>query len=139
MVSSRDTKNYARVVFDYRCDGKVFLLKWNDSAVVNIYRNWENQDPVKKARRRTKGEVKEVQQPNLIRSYNQGMGGVDLLDRLSSTYRPEIRGKKWYWPLFVNILIIYVIAAWKLYERFTSAKMSHLEFRREIAFIIIEA
>ena len=54
MVSSRDMKKYARGVFDYRCDGKVFLLKWNDSAVVNIYSSWENQDPVKKSQKKNK-------------------------------------------------------------------------------------
>ncbi|KRZ47312.1 hypothetical protein T02_13905 [Trichinella nativa] len=33
--------------------------------------------------------------PNIVRSYNTGMGGVDLL---AAAYRPTIRSEKWYWP-----------------------------------------
>ena len=39
-----------------------------------------------------------VTQPKLIKQYNLEMGGVDVMDRLLGTYRPMIRGKKWYWP-----------------------------------------
>ena len=33
-------------------------------------------------------------QPNLIKKYNQGMGEVDVMDRLLGSCRPIIRGKK---------------------------------------------
>ncbi|KRX90852.1 hypothetical protein T4E_11600 [Trichinella pseudospiralis] len=35
----------------------------------------------------------DINQPGLIRSYNNGTGGVDLLDQLSPAYQPSIRGK----------------------------------------------
>ncbi|KRY41980.1 putative piggyBac transposable element-derived protein 3 [Trichinella spiralis] len=47
-----------------------------------------------------------VKQPHLIQAYNSGMGGVDLLDSLVAVYRPTIRGKKWYWPLFANAICL---------------------------------
>ena len=47
--------------------------------------------------------------------YNQGIGGVDLLDRFISQYRPTIQAKKWYWPLFVNCIEMLTVAAWRLH------------------------
>lgn len=38
-----------------------------------------------------------VQQPNLIRSYNEGMVRVDLHDWLIGKHEIAIRGKMWYW------------------------------------------
>ena len=38
------------------------------------------------------------------------MGRVDSMDLLLVFYRPSICGKKWYWPLFTNMLNISVVA-----------------------------
>ena len=47
--------------------------------------------------------------------YNQSMGGVDLLDRFISQYRPTIQVKKWYWQLFVNYIETLTAAVWRLH------------------------
>ena len=86
----------------------------------------------------SKGGEKQVPQPHLVHSYNKGMGGVDLMDRLAECYRPSIRGKKWYWPLFINVINLSVIAAWRLYCQ-TDQKISHLEFRSQIALCLLKA
>lgn len=67
--------------------------------------------------------------------YNEGMGGVDLLDRLLGSYRPLFRSKKWYWNLFSNALNMAVAAGWILHlhlHKNTTAELSHLNFRREV-------
>ena len=52
--------------------------------------------PVKSARRRVKGvKAQDVPLPYVVRKYNNGMGGVDLLDRMLASYRPQLRSKKW--------------------------------------------
>ncbi len=69
------------------------------------------------------------------------MGGVDLLDRLCSSYRPMIRGKKWYWPLFLNIINASIVAAWKVYciaHVASQDKLDHLDFRREITLSLLK-
>ncbi|KRZ66395.1 hypothetical protein T08_3914 [Trichinella sp. T8] len=38
------------------------------------------------------------------------MGGVDILDKLLSSYRPCLRSKKWWWNLFSNALNLTVVA-----------------------------
>ena len=51
-----------------------------------------------------------VSHPNVIKAYNEGMGGVDMMDILLESYRPGTTMKKWWFFLFVNILNVSVIA-----------------------------
>ena len=52
-----------------------------------------------------------LKQTNL---YNKFMGGVDLADNVIANYRIHIKGKKWYWPLFINIISMCVVNSWKI-------------------------
>ncbi|KAJ4437806.1 hypothetical protein ANN_13744 [Periplaneta americana] len=106
-----------RGTFDYKSDGKIICVKWNDNAVVTVASNHFTATPIQKTHRRVKSENKEeVQQPNLIHKYNLGMGGVDQLDRLASSYRRRLRSKKWWWGLFSNGLNMSVIAAFRFFQ-----------------------
>jgi hypothetical protein len=57
-----------------------------------------------------------VQQPHPLRQYNRYMGGVDLHDWLVSKYAVSIRGKKWYWALFVRLLDMAVVNTCTLFN-----------------------
>ncbi|KAJ4449676.1 hypothetical protein ANN_01080, partial [Periplaneta americana] len=95
LVATNELKRKDRGTFDYKSDGKIICVKWNDNGVVTVASNHFTATPVQKTHRRAKSEnKKEVQQPNLIHKYNLGMGGVDQLDRLASSYRPRLRSKK---------------------------------------------
>ncbi|KAL1237613.1 Chimeric ERCC6-PGBD3 protein [Trichinella spiralis] len=83
LTSNKELMKLRRGSFDYACDGKMYILK-----------------------QRVACQRKGVKQPHLIQAYNSGMGGVDLLDSLVAVYRPTIRGKKWYWPLFANAICL---------------------------------
>lgn len=61
------------------------------------------------------------------------------MDRLLAAYRPSIRGKKWYWPLFTNALNVSVVAAWRLHCLVTETPLSHLEFRRDITLCLLKS
>ena len=50
------------------------------------------------------------------------------MDRLLEAYRPTIRGIKWYWPLFVNLLNTTVVAAWKIYCQIGDKKITYMNF-----------
>jgi hypothetical protein len=66
------------------------------------------------------------------------MGGVDLFDRLLSSYRPMLRRKKRWWPLLMNVLNAAVVAGWHLHCQVLGAKaLSHLEFRRQVTLTLI--
>ena len=104
MKTNKELKRRGRGSFDYRYDGLVYVAKWNDNSIVHVCSNYSTHEPVHKCKRRVKGATLDVPPPHLMSAYNKGMGGVDLLDRLSASYRPSIRGKIWYWPLFTNVL-----------------------------------
>ena len=82
--------------FEIFSDGKVTLCRWNDNRSVCVVSNHEGVDPTISVRRwnsATRNAVSIVQ-PRMIKSYNKHMGGVDLLDRFLSDYRPRLRSKK---------------------------------------------
>jgi len=140
--STKDMKKTGnRGDFDYCCDGTVFVLKWHDNSVVSVASNHLTHQPVQTANRRVKGSSSvPVTQPFMVRRYNEGMGGVDLMDRLLASYRPSIRGKKWWWPLLTNILNLSVVAAWRLHcAVHGSDGMEHIDFRRDITLCLLKA
>ncbi|KRX43791.1 PiggyBac transposable element-derived protein 1, partial [Trichinella sp. T6] len=72
--------------------------------------------------------------PEIVRRYNTSMGGVDILDKLLSSYRPRLRSKEWWCNLFSNALNLTVVAAWQLHRELhkdDSTALSHLDFRRD--------
>ena len=91
-------------------------------------------------KRRAKKEKRcSVTQTNLIKEYNIGMGGADVLDCLLGLYRPTIRDKKWYWSPFINALNFSIVAAWRIYCHVKVSKMSHLDSRREITLCLLKS
>ena len=95
MTSTKEMKKKEKGHFDFRCDGDVYIRKWNDNSIVHVASNHQSNEPICEAKRRVKGaQTATVKQPYLIHEYNRGMGGVDLMDRLLAAYRPTIRGKK---------------------------------------------
>ena len=142
LTSNKVMKKSTLGTFDFRCDDTLFMWKRNDNlvnSVITVASNCQTHSPVHEVRSRVKGQpVNNVQQPHLIHAYNQGMGGVDLMDRMLASYRPSIRGKKWDWPLFTNALIVTVVAAWWTNCKMAESPMSHLDFRREIAICLLK-
>ena len=78
-----------------------------------------------------------LDQPAIIKGYNESMGGVDLVDRALSDLRPQIQGKKWYWALLINAINLLFVFSWRLYEIANNEKMEQREFRREIVNILL--
>jgi hypothetical protein len=139
ITSKTMKKKEIRGNFQYCCNGKVYIAKWNDNAVVNVASNCYTHEPVLSVTRRVKGSSQvAVTQPHLVRRYNEGMGGVDLMDRLLAAFRPTIRGKKWWWPLFLNVVNVSVVAAWRLHCTISTQKMDHLAFLREITLCLLK-
>lgn len=67
------------------------------------------------------------------------MGGVDLHDNGFCNYRINVRGKKWWWPLFVNLIDSTIVNAWKIFRLANNSKMSQLDFKSYIALRLIKA
>ena len=95
MISQKKLKKRGRGSFDYRCDGTVFVSKWNDNSSVHICSNYSTHLPVRRCKRLVKGTARSrCNSASFLTQYNKGMAGVGLMERLLASYRPTIRGKK---------------------------------------------
>lgn len=90
-ISHFDTKNEA------------LITRWKDNANVTVLTNFEPQSNAKRYDRKVRAEAT-FKMPHVIKEYNACMGGVDLHDNAIANFRIGIRGKKWWWPLFTNLL-----------------------------------
>ncbi|KRZ65936.1 PiggyBac transposable element-derived protein 3 [Trichinella papuae] len=88
MLPDNELRKQKRGAYDFRSDGNVYIVKWNDNAIVKIASNFMTHSPLRSTQRRVKGQRIEVPMTNIVRSYNIGMGGSDHLDRLAAAYRP---------------------------------------------------
>ena len=77
--------------------------------------------------------MKPVTQPNLVKNYNNYMGGVDQHNWHLENYRIKVRSKKWYWCLFTRILDMAILNSCLLYSRINKNKLTSIEHRRNIA------
>ncbi|XP_050313088.1 piggyBac transposable element-derived protein 3-like [Anthonomus grandis grandis] len=91
-------KKKSRGSFDYLLEENQnnIVCKWNDNSVVTIASNVTSPFPTQQVKRFSQKEKKmiHVEQPCLIKKYNENMGGVDRAGQNISLYRVGIRGKK---------------------------------------------
>lgn len=127
----------ARGTFTSAFDSNLNILvtRWNDNSVVTLMTNFCNILPLTHAKRYNRKERKEalINQPNVIQQYNRHMGGVDLHDNGIANYRIGIRGKKWWWPLFTNLIDSMVVNSWKIFNIAHETNIGQLEFRSTLA------
>ena len=132
---SKSVEKEKRGFFEHRSDDYVSIVQWKDYKVVCFGSNFSNIEPTKMMKRYSQGEKKKIScvQPFCFYQYNHGMGGVNLLDKFISQYRPTIQTKKRYWPLFVNCIEMLTVAAWRLHVTLgTSPRLDFLEFIQSV-------
>ena len=96
LIDLKQMKRKERGSNDYRNDGKIELVRWNDNSFVTLGSNAYSVEPVGTVKRWVKDIGKSnVNQPTVFAAHNQWMGGVDLFDCAFSDLRPAMRGKKW--------------------------------------------
>ncbi len=97
MMPNKDLTKMAQGSYNHCCDGQVFVAKWYDNAVVSLASNTHTHLPEQSANCRIGHKVEHVHQPFLVPTYNDGMGGVDLMDHYLSQHHPGVHSKKWWW------------------------------------------
>ena len=110
----------------------IVLSAWMDNKPVFVLSNCFPAEPFVTAKRWCRIEKKKVDlpMPATIEAYNQGMGGVDLLDQMVACYRPHIRKRKWWWCFHTWSLATTSVNAWRLLQAATNTKMDYLTFLR---------
>ncbi|KAF2899145.1 hypothetical protein ILUMI_07029 [Ignelater luminosus] len=98
---------------------KLRAVKWFDNKPVSLASSFSSAYPTKliqRCDRKTKQDVTVVW-PETVSTYNEFMGGVDLLDDLIAYYRIRMRSKKYHLRLFFHFVDVAVINSWLLYRR----------------------
>ena len=131
LMNTSVMKKLERGVYDSKGDKRVSAVKWNDNQCVVVATNYADVNTMTKTKRWNSSVKKlvEVPQPTVVASYNAHMGGVDLVDRFLSDYRPVVVSKKWWWVLFSNFINLKMVAAWRLHV-FCGGTFDQLSFRR---------
>ena len=70
--------------------------------------------------------------PHVFQNCNKGMGGVDQADQSISMYPTAVRGKKWWWVLFIYLPDLAVANLWRLHLLTNTNKIDQLDFLRYI-------
>lgn len=100
-------------------DDKIVVVKWQDNKSVHLASNFVGIGDTDTAKRWDKKQKKyvDVNRPDIISQYNNGMGGVDLFDQLISYYRVFIRSKKWTLRVIFHFMDFVVCASWLEYRK----------------------
>ena len=77
--------------------------------------------------------TKEIEIPTIIDDYNHWMGGVDLADQRIAYYQPDMRCRRNWIPMFVQVLSIIRSNSYVVYKSCSQMKaMSHKQFTLEM-------
>ncbi|CAF1588696.1 unnamed protein product [Didymodactylos carnosus] len=152
MKNDNDLSSEGRGAMDHRVtevDGvQICAIKWYDNNIVNCLSTLHGCHPIDLVQRWSAKEKKHIQitRPNVIKAYNQHMGGVDLIDMLISLYRINVRSRKYYIKIIFHLIDLSVVNAWLLYRRHClqlkiskKKTMSLLTFRISIAEALLKS
>ena len=91
---------------EYLYSDKVACCKWFDRlSVTKLFSNDEGMATIPNVPRQQKGSASKIQVPfpNIIKVYNKGTGGVDLIDQRASAYHLDRKLIRFYLRIFFNI------------------------------------
>lgn len=112
-----------------QCCNGIHIGKWKDKREIN-YISTEFPDKMQEVTIR-RGTV--AVKPAAIINYNKHMCGVDLHDQMLSYYPCERKTLRWYMKIFIHTLMISLINARLLYNKYSNQKsMTLYDFREKI-------
>ncbi|CAF3441226.1 unnamed protein product [Rotaria sp. Silwood2] len=131
MKNAKNLQEEGRGSMDYRIaqvDGvELCATRWYDNNLVNCLSTLYGCELTDLVKRWSSSQKKHIQvvRPNVIKIYNQYMGGVDLIDMLVSLYRINIRSKKYYMKVIFHLIDLSIVNGWLLYRRHCSQLGMH--------------
>jgi hypothetical protein len=86
----------------------MLLVRCHDNSIVTLVSNCHSVSPIGKVEQvgsieRRKGKI-QVDCPTVVMKYTKYMGGIDRFDENIDSLRVNLRGKKWWFPLFAFVL-----------------------------------
>ncbi|CAF4639714.1 unnamed protein product [Rotaria socialis] len=134
MKTAKDLSSNGREAMDHRVtevEGvELCVTRWYDNNVVNYLSTLHGCQPIDSVQRWSSKEKTHVliARPNVIKAYNEHMGGVDLVDMLISLYHLSV----------VNVWLLYRRHCSQL-KRPQKNVMSLLSFRINVASVLLKS
>ncbi|KRZ04761.1 PiggyBac transposable element-derived protein 1 [Trichinella pseudospiralis] len=120
VATSNELKRKGRGATDFCCtrDNKLCVVKWFDNGEVILTSTYKCMDPVEPVRRWDKRQRQfiDVPCPQIVKEYNQFMGGVDLTGMLISLYRIDHKCRKWHRRVFFWAIHVALTNSWLKYR-----------------------
>lgn len=94
-------------------------MKWFDNKPIHLLSTENGSTPYSRCKRwdhKNKKRI-EVPIPQMVKNYNDYMGGVDLCDRMISFYRMKTRTNKWTIRAIFHFIDLAVVNSWILYKQ----------------------
>lgn len=136
MPKTKADKEMKRGDIDIQQSEDITCCKWFDNrGVVLLATNVEGMSGDSSVLRRMKGSATKtaVPCPNIVKLYNKGMGGVDLMDQKAAAYRLDRRSKvRFYLRLFFDLLDVALVNSHIVYQQLGN-ELSLLDFKIAVA------
>lgn len=121
-ISDKDLKKMGRgTSFEVSTDmpdSNIGLIKWYDNKAVMLGSNFITSgipDEVKRYDKKEKTYIT-INRPEIVKRYNQSMGGVDKHDQLVSFFRTFIKSKKWTMRMVTHAFDMATVNSWLEYK-----------------------
>ncbi|XP_045103522.1 piggyBac transposable element-derived protein 3-like isoform X4 [Portunus trituberculatus] len=126
-------KKLKRGQFDYRSTPNgLTVYKWMDKKAVLMASNYHGIEAttVKRTEKDRKKAI--VPCPQVVKDYNDNMGGVDKHDMLRQLYGTNRKSMKWWHRIFWGLLDMCIVNAYVVYKE-SHGSLPLLDFRRDLA------
>lgn len=126
-------KELKRGQFDYRSTPSgLTVYKWKDNKAVHMASNYHGITTTTVKRTERDGRRSVFPCPEVIKDYNENMGGVDKHDMLRQLYGINRKSMKWWHRIFFGLLDMSIVNAFVVYKE-EQGSLPLLQFRRELA------
>lgn len=126
---------------EFQSSHDVISCKWMDNKAVTLIGSCvEEIDTMGTVLRREKGasNKKTIPCPNIVKEYNQGMGGVDLCDQYTAAYRLDRRSKfRFYLRIFFDLMDVSMVNSFLVFDKVCPKQISLLDFKISVAQALI--
>ena len=124
--------------------GNLVATMWRDKRVVSLLLTNTSPEPeihtirqVVRERRKRVVSADAMKKPDVVDVYNGGMNGVDVNDQYRSYYPPGTTSRKWWKYLLWFFVNLSMVNAYILEKLTGKKKRRQLDFRRELAKLLI--
>ena len=97
---------------------KIHVVKWFDNRSVCLASSFVQATPIDTCKRydKKKNKIINIPCPQIIKTYNSTMGGVDLVDCMIALYMISIKFKKYYHRLVFHMIDMALLNSWLFYR-----------------------